>query len=1006
MRLMINGLGGILCIFSFFWGSTCFGQELMYETHSFNTPGSHCYFQYISYAPNNDYKSIKRPYIFILGKVGESALQIFQSDSLKFNSGFINYKLVYVPNRGGTTEDKCDCMNSLVSLLTWNYECGKENIFLFIYDPDLRVSDIQKEAVYSTFRKIRSAAVEDSIKIKDLFKEDNSAYKHEAGPEDDNLGTYFIDEKLKSDDEFNAEEVINPISVKKYFGPPKTFNYALSGVVKDKNTGEALPFANLIIKGTTSGVTTNVDGYFTLPKIPTDTCTLVVSYLGYSTTEVSLSPMLPRSNFVIEIFPSGNLLKTVTIKGGKEEVVLSNRENVGVVKITPKEIEKLPNMGEKDVMRSFQLMPGVSASQESSSGLYVRGGTPDQNLVLFDGITVYHVDHLYGFFSAFNANAVKDIQLYKGGFESRFGGRLSSVTEITGKEGNQKKFNMGTDISLLSLNAWAEIPIGEKFTSIIAIRKSYKGPIYNKLFKQLSQNTSTSAVTPVGGPGGRRFSQNAVVTSYFYDLNAKFTYHPSEKDIITLSIFNGNDKLDNSIDNSGFPSFGGNAPFSFNSTDLTKYGNAGSSLKWSRKWTDKIYNNTVLSYSNFYSNRDRTMQRTTTDDTGNEVTTKNGVLEDNNLNDFSLKSDFQWDVSPANQLQFGISETYYDIHYSYAQNDTSYILEKKNKALLSGIYFQDRIKWLDNKFHLIPGIRTSYFESTNKVYTEPRLSISYNISDPISVSLATGKYFQFANVITREDILSGSKEFWLLSDGKNIPVSSAEHYIAGFAYDTRQFLFSTEIYYKKVHDLTEYSLRFNPSPTGVKYDENFFTGYGDARGIEFLIQKKSGKLSGWVSYTLAQARNHFDIYGDTYFPANQDVTHEFKIVALYNWRRWDFSATWIYATGRPYTAPSGAYSITLLDGNSQGFFTVTTKNGLRLPDYHRADIAINYKLLAGVSGDKRRREMGYIGLSIFNLYNRSNVWYKNYTIEDGSLIETNVNYTGITPNLTLSFKLR
>ena len=254
--------------------------------------------------------------------------------------------------------------------------------------------------------------------------------------------------------------------------------------------------------------------------------------------------------------------------------------------------------------------------------------------------------------------------------------------------------------------------------------------------------------------------------------------------------------------------------------------------------------------------------------------------------------------------------------------------------------------------------------------------------------------------------MSGSKDFWLLSDNNAVPVSSAIHYIAGISCESNDFLFSTEAYYKKIENLTEYSLRFNPSPMGVSYSESFFTGTGYSRGIEFLAQKKSGNLNGWVSYTLGQARNHFDIYSDAYYPANQDVTNEFKAVLMYKYKRWDFSATWIYATGRPYTAPSGAYSITLLDESIQDFFTVTAKNGLRLPDYHRCDISANYKLLKGVKGDKKRREIGYIGFSIFNLYNRTNVWYKQFTIEDGEILETNINYLGITPNINLSLKLR
>ncbi len=982
--------------------SKIIAQNYQYKVYEFNKPGNACYLRYVCYAQNNDYSSTNRPHLFILGKSGESALQTFESDSLKMFPNFHNYLLVYIPNRSGTANDKLFCFDAIVNLVTWQYQCGRENVFLSINDNTINASDIEVAGLQSTFYSVRYASAVLPEKIADNFKENKTAYENTHEDKEDNLGTFYYEEEEKHKDN---TAISDQVPTKTYFGPPRAFKYTLSGIVRDKSTGEALPFATVHVKHTHIGVASNADGYFTLSQVPTDTSVLVVSYVGYTTTQVFLSPLLPKTNFQIEIMPAGNRLKQITITGAKEDIVLVKKEDVSVVKMTPKEMEKLPNIGEKDVMRSLQLMPGVSASQESSSGLYVRGGTPDQNLVLFDGFTVYHVDHLYGFFSAFNANAVKDIQLYKGGFESRFGGRLSSVTEITGKDGNQKKFNMGGDISLLSVNAWMEIPVGDKFSSIIAVRRSYKGPIYNKLFDKYSKSSSSSTPTQQGGPGGRRFMQEAEATSYFYDLNGKFTYRPTKKDILTLSIFNGTDKLDNSIDNSNTPSFGG-ANFSASSTDLTKYGNVGTSIKWSRKWADKLYGNTIISYSHFYSDRDRSMERTSTDASGNETTTKNGVFENNDLTDYSIKSDYQLDLYSFSQLQFGVFGTSYDIHYSYAQNDTTTILDKKNKSLLGGAYLQNKFKLFHGRLIFLPGIRANYFETTGQYYYEPRASASLYLTDNITLKGATGKYYQFANVITREDILSGSKEFWLLADGKNIPVSSANHYIAGISYETTNYLFSTETYYKQVKNLTEYSLRFNPSPSGVKYDENFFSGYGYARGIEFLAQKKTGMLKGWVGYTLGEAINHFDVYSDVDFHANQDVTHEFKIVLLYNMKRWDFSATWVYATGRPYTAPSGAYSVKLLDGSTQDFYTVTSKNGLRLPDYHRGDVSVNYKLLAGIKGDKKRREIGYIGFSIFNVYNHINVWYKTYSIDNGSLVETNVNYTGITPNITLSLKLR
>lgn len=833
------------------------------------------------------------------------------------------------------------------------------------------------------------------------------------------LSRSFAQKEEKSN---NGQISPHPLSEKTYFGPPRTFNYTLSGIIKDKLTGEALPFATIQIKETAVVVSTNADGHFTLSKVPSDTCVLIVSYIGYTKAEIFLNPDLPRRNFVLELSPTVTTLQDVSILASKENVSFSGKDQISVIKITPQLISSMPNIGEKDIMRSFQLMPGVSASNESSSGLYVRGGTPDQNLVIYDGFTVYHVDHLYGFFSAFNANALKDVQLYKGGFESRFGGRLSSVTEITGKDGNQKNFNLGGEISLLSLNVFTEIPVGERFSSVIAFRRSYKGPIYNKLFKKFNgedENSNNSTLPPPsgggpaggggGGPsgGGPRPPQaNTTASSFFHDLNGKFTFHPTDKDMLTLSIFNGTDKLDNGNSLSAPSLAGGSSNLQVSTTDLTTYGNIGGSFKWSRKWTDKLYGTTIVSYSNFYSNRDQSSSRTSTNDSGEETTLKTGILEDNNLKDYTIKSDYQWDLFDFNQLQFGLFSTHFNIQYTYAQNDTSTILNKQNESRLTGAYLQHKFKLYSNRIMLIPGLRFSYFSAIPKAYYEPRLSLSASLTDRVTFKAATGKYYQFANRITREDILSGSKDFWLLSDDTTVPVSSAVHYIAGLSYETHDYLFSTEAYYKKINNITEYSLRFKAGPGGVSYDENFFSGYGYAKGIEFLAQKKHGNFNGWVSYTLSEARSRFDIYADSYFPANQDVTHEFKIVTLFKYNRWDLSATWIYATGRPYTTPSGYYSITTVDGNTLDFFTVTAKNGLRLPDYHRADFSVNYKLLTEAKENMKRKEIGYIGFSLFNLYNRTNVWYKTYTIDQQQLIETNVNYIGITPNITVSLKLR
>jgi ferric enterobactin receptor len=822
---------------------------------------------------------------------------------------------------------------------------------------------------------------------------------------------YNIDDDIISitvKKESTPEEVKKEVIIedkRTYLGPPKTFNYTVSGKVTDGNTGEALPYAAIGIPGTSVSAVTNTDGYFTLLKVPTDTSALTISYMGYRIRKYFLTPETSKANLVIEILPANTQLSTVEVKGQREELMRTSTD-VGLVQISPRKIESLPSLGEKDIMRSLQLMPGITASKESSSGLYVWGGTPDQNLILYDGFTVYHVDHLYGFFSAFNSNAIKDIQLYKGGFESRFGGRLSSVTEITGKDGNQKKFNIGGDISLLSYNAYIETPIGKKITFLIAGRKSWKGPLYNEIFKEFNKSyNSTRASTSGGGYGsyGNRNSTASTITSYFYDLNSKITYRPTDKDILSLSLYNGTDNLDNSRKMSA-PSFMQSQGITFNSdnSDLTKSGNLGGSLKWSRKWSDYLYGNTLISYSNYYYNRNRSNSMTTTNSNGETKTFQSGTIETNNLKDYSFKSDYQLDVFKNNKIEFGGFATYNDISYKYSQNDTTTILSRRDYGTNGGVYLQDKIQFFKNKLTLLPGVRNTYYSPTNKTYTEPRFSINYNLTNKLQLKGAIGQYYQFVNKVSFEDILAGNTEMWLLSNNGNVPVGSATHYVLGTSYETPDYLFSVEGYYKDLHGLTEYTLRINPHPgSSVNYEENFFNGTNNSKGIEFLAQKKAGNFNGWVSYTLGQSMDNFVAFSNKAYPSDQDVRNEFHIVGMYKLKRWEFSITWIYATGSPYTAPEGGYQLTLLNGTPKDFINVGDKNSLRLPDYHRLDIAANFRLVNSDGKDK-----GYIGVSIFNVYNRKNVWYKQFQIVNNTILETNVNYLGITPNLTLSLKIR
>ncbi len=870
------------------------------------------------------------------------------------------------------------------------------------------------DVTYHYFNYKIKDMIDQICKSKGLFysKQPNGTYYIMVKPNDlDGLKRRVKQEALKAqmgDGQVVTTTVIQGEAKPEKAMPPRRFNFALAGKVTDNETGESLPSASVKIQGTKLGAITNTDGYFTLQNVPADTCILEVSYAGFRTSLERLTTEKSEQTLLISLLPREGTLNEVVINGKKEGVLNTDTRRVSVIQMTPAKLADLPNIGERDILRAFQLMPGISGSNESSSGAYVRGGTPDQNLVLFDGFTVYQVDHLYGFYSAFNVNAVKDVQMYKGGFSSKFGGRLSSVTDISGKEGNKRTASYGGDLSLLSVNLYGETPLSDKSSVLFSLRRSYQGPLYNKIFNKVTNTTTTTTGGPGGmggfGGGGRRggmANNQTQVSSWFYDLNGKYTYTPDDKNILSVTYYSGKDKVDNSRD-LGIPSILASTVNSTSITDLTDYGNVGTSAKWARRWGNKVYSNTTLSYSHYFSERNRGTSSSITDSTGTTAEVNSGNYEHNNLSDYSAKSDWEWSFSNKGKLLFGGFASSQKVDYTYTQNDTTLLVDQHNKALTLGGYLE--VEQNIGALRVQPGLRLTHYDLTGKNYVEPRFSASYAITDKLIIKGATGRFYQFANRVSREDILSGNRDFWVLANGTSIPVGSAYHYIAGASYETDKYLFSVEGYYKTLKGLTEYSLRqirsegMGPN-AATTLEENFYNGTGYAKGLEFMVQKKAGNYTGWIGYTLAEAYNKFAVYGDDYYAANQDVRNEFKSINMYHMDRWTFSATFIYASGRPYTAPVGSYTVDRAGAGTRTYLVISGKNTERLKSYQRLDASVTYDLIRTNS-----KKAGTIGFSLFNIYNRSNTWYREYQVVGNQVISTDVNYLGFTPNITLSLK--
>ncbi len=766
------------------------------------------------------------------------------------------------------------------------------------------------------------------------------------------------------------------------------------GQVLSYKDNQPLSFASIVNKNTGKGTVARESGFFEL-EVPSDTSTLVVSYVGFKTKEVKLSPVRISGTLFIKMEEALQQLDEVTVAVEKERIIRVSDNQISAVKISPQMIAKLPNLGEVDVLRSFQLLPGVSASNETSAGLYVRGGTPDQNLILFDGMTIYHVDHFYGFFSAFNANTIDDIELIKGGFPAKYGGRTSSVMEITGKPADYQEINGGGSLSLLSANAYLEVPvIKDKLSWQLAARRSYtdliRTGLYNKIFDLYSEEDQA---TGFGGPG--RFQQTSFEPSFhFYDVNSKLSYQLNEKNQFFLSFYNGKDELDNSRELSA-GGFRMTADSDGEIIDVAGWGNLGTSARWESKWSDQFSSNVFLSWSNYFSTRDR--QTSITPGTQGAARPGMNTFENNKVQDFSLRFRNKWELSDNNVLEFGFEHSYIDISYSLVFNDTVPMVDRIDKGNQSSFYLQDRIRLFD-RLNVSAGIRSTYFDVTAKTYFEPRASVVLEPFENFKLKAAWGIYNQYLARIIREDVQQGSKDFWLLADDENVPVVNSVHYIAGASYEKNNFYFDTEFFYKELTGLTEYSMRYTGSPgprnNAGAQEDYFYNGTGYVKGAEFLIQKKYGKNTGWIAYTLSEVMHHFpDLnYGNQYY-ALHDQTHEFKTVYTRTIKHWDLSAAFIYATGKPYSAPESEYQLTLLNGDVYNYIHVSDKNSYRLPDYHRLDLSASYNW-------KSRKTSQTISLSVFNLYNRKNVWYKEFEIEENQVYITDVTLLGTTPNIS------
>jgi hypothetical protein len=722
-----------------------------------------------------------------------------------------------------------------------------------------------------------------------------------------------------------------------------------------------------------AGVVTNEYGFFSVTA-PAGDYVLVVSFTGYLTDTMGVGLDHNQSR-VIRLTADSNALQAVVVSSVRKNANVT-QPLMGVQKLTTAEIANVPVLfGEKDVLKTLQLLPGVQSTGDGSSGFTVRGGTSAQNLILLDEAVVYNPDHLLGFFSTFNSDAIKDVTLYKGGEPAEYGGRLSSVVDIRMNDGNNQRFGISGGIGLIDSRLNLEGPIVKDEGSFtISARRTY-ADLFLKLSKDTNLNKSSL---------------------YFYDINAKANYKLGEKDHLYLSGYTGDDNL-------GFSNIFG-----------VQYGNSTGTIRWNHLFNNRLFSNTSLVFSKY-----------------NYLINDN--QNDNNINissyiqDISFKEDLQYYINSANELDFGVGTTHHALAPGIlnAGESSSYnsLYLPKKYSLESDAYISHKWSPVDN-LHIIYGVRLtsftvfgpgtfySYDSSGNTVDSavygsgavvknylnpEPRFSASWVLNEASSIKWSYARNAQNLHLLTNSTS-SNPTDLWVPSSN-NIKPEIADQVSVGYFrnFASGNYEFSAEGYYKTMQNQIDYK---NGAQliANENIESQLLYGKGRAYGLELYLKKKTGLLTGWVSYTLSKTQLQIDgINNGSWYNASQDIPQSLSVVGMYKASpKWTLSADFVYHSGQAVTYPSGKYEV-----NNEVFFNYTERNASRLPDYNRLDLA------ATVVTKKTAHAENSWTFSVYNAYDRANAYAIIFQQNPNNPEQTQaVKYTlyKLVPSITWNFK--
>ncbi|OQA12021.1 MAG: TonB-dependent Receptor Plug Domain protein [Bacteroidetes bacterium ADurb.Bin397] len=786
------------------------------------------------------------------------------------------------------------------------------------------------------------------------------------------------------------------------FAQPKG-KHTVSGYVKDQNTGEYLIGANVYIKELLKGTSTNQYGFYSI-TVEDGNYQLVISFLGYKEQVIPIELNKDiRQN--ISLVDAAYITKEVVITGEKEDKNIQSTQ-MGRVEMDVEKIKSLPAfMGEVDILKTIQLMPGVQSAGEGNAGYYVRGGGPDQNLVLLDEAVVYNASHLFGFFSVFNADAVKNVSLIKGGMPAQYGGRLASVLDISMKEGNSKEYHMQGGIGFIASRFTIEGPIKKDTASfIISARRTFIDLFLREPFVKKGSSAEGNSY-------------------FFYDLNTKINYRLSDKDRLFISGYFGRDVFSFRGRDSGF---GVKVP----------WGNATGSARWNHLFNDRLFMNTALIFSDYKFSFEAEQEQF-------EFKLFSGIQ------DWNAKVDFNYFPSILHNVRFGVNYTYHIFtpsNVSARSGETEFDLGEIVKLYSheGAVYVND--EWdISEKLAVNVGVRYTHFNQVGpftryilnekrevsdtieyksgqsiQMYNniEPRLSGKYVLGKTSSVKASVTQNYQYIHLASLSSV-SLPTDVWVPSSTLVKPQIGWQ-YALGYFRNFKDNLWETsiEVYYKDMKNQVEYREGAQPDED-IKnnQDNNFVFGEGWSYGAEFFVKKTKGRWNGWVGYTLAWTERKFvDLNDGKIYPAKYDRRHDVSIVLTYELnKKWTFGATWVYATGNSLTLPesrlflNGPVDLAQLFANGgstsgQIYYGYGDRNSYRQIPYHRLDISATLKV------QKNKKFESSWNFSVFNVYNRYNpyfIYFDDFIDEETGefrLQAKQVSLFPIIPSVTYNFK--